>query len=194
MARPFLRLRKLISDNLAYARTCRIMVSCIMKVGIISDTHDRLPLIENAVERLNEKAVGLVLHMGDYISAFAVQRLKPLKAHLVGVFGNNDGDKELLKKRFAELDAEIRGRFAEIEIDGLKIAMLHGEDEELLHSLINTGGYDVIVHGHTHEATIYKQGRTLVINPGEVCGYLSENSTIAILDTETLDAEILQLR
>lgn len=164
-----------------------------MLIGIIADTHDRLPLLEKAVERLNEEGVELVLHAGDYISAFAVQRTKSLKAHLIGVFGNNDGDKELLKKRFAELDAEIRGKFAEVLIADLKIAMLHGEEEELLHSLINTGSYDVVVHGHTHDARAYRKGETLVINPGEVCGYLTEKSTVAILNTETLDVKIIQL-
>lgn len=165
-----------------------------MIVGIIADTHDRLPLLEKTVERLNRERVELVLHAGDYISAFAVQRLKPLKAHIIGVFGNNDGDKESLKERFAELDAEIRGRFAEVKVDGMKIAMLHGEEEELLHSLIDTEGYDVVVHGHVHEAKTYRKGRTLVINPGEVCGYLTEKSTIAILNTETLGVKIIQLK
>jgi putative phosphoesterase len=163
-------------------------------VGIIADTHDRLPLLEKAIKRLNEERVELVLHAGDYISAFAVQRLRSLKAHLIGIFGNNDGDKELLKRRFAELDAEIRGRFAEITVDGLKIAMLHGEEEELVRSLINTGSYDVVVHGHTHEAKTYRKGKTLIINPGEVCGYLTEKSTVAILNTETLDTKIIQLK
>lgn len=165
-----------------------------MIVGIIADTHDRLPLLEKAIQRLNEERVELVLHAGDYISAFAVQRLKSLKAHLIGIFGNNDGDRELLKRQFAELDAEIRGRFAEITVDGLKIAMLHGEEEELVRSLINTGSYDVVIHGHTHEAKTYRKGKTLIINPGEVCGYLTEKSTIALLNTETLDTKIIQLK
>lgn len=165
-----------------------------MIVGIIADTHDRLPLLEKAIQRLNEERVELVLHAGDYISAFAVQRLKSLKAHLIGIFGNNDGDRELLKRQFAELDAEIRGRFAEITVDGLKIAMLHGEEEELVRSLVNTGSYDVVIHGHTHEAKTYRKGKTLIINPGEVCGYLTEKSTIALLNTETLDTKIIQLK
>ncbi len=74
-----------------------------MIVGIIADTHDRLPLLDKAVKRLNEEKVELVLHAGDYVAPFVVPHFKPLKARLIGVFGNNDGDKELLKKRFTEL-------------------------------------------------------------------------------------------
>ena len=164
-----------------------------MIVGLIADTHDCLPLIDEAVERLNQEKVDLVLHAGDYIAGFAVQHLKPLKAPLIGIFGNNDGDHELLQKKFKELGAELRGRFTEVVVDGLRLAMLHGEEEELLNSLINAESHDIIVHGHTHTAKIYRKGKTTVVNPGEVCGYLSGKSTIALLNTETLEVKIIQL-
>jgi putative phosphoesterase len=165
-----------------------------MIVGIIADTHDRLPLLDDAVKRLNKEKVQLVLHAGDYVAPFVVPHFKPLKSNLIGVFGNNDGDRELLKKRFAELGAEIRGKFAEVKVDGLRIALLHGDETELLQSLIDVESHDVIVHGHTHEAKTYRKGKTLVINPGEVCGYLSEKPTMATLDTQTLDAKIIRLK
>jgi len=164
-----------------------------MIVGIIADTHDHLPLLDKAVKRLNEEKVELVLHAGDYVAPFVVPHFKPLKASLIGVFGNNDGDKELLKKRFTELGVEIHGKFAEVMVDGLRIAVLHGDEVELLRSLIDVESYDVIVHGHTHEAKTYRKGKTLVINPGEVCGYLSEKPTIALLNTQTLDAKTVHL-
>jgi putative phosphoesterase len=164
-----------------------------MKIGIIADTHDNLPNIDKAIKRLNEEKVHLVLHAGDYVAPFSVLRLKPLNAKLIGIFGNNDGDQQFLKKRFKEINQEIRGKFAEITVEDIKIAMIHGEDMELLTSLIRTQSYDVVVHAHTHEAKIYRQGKTLVINPGEVFGYLSGKSTIALLDTQTLDAKIVQI-
>ncbi len=161
---------------------------------MIADTHDCLPLLDKAVKRLNEEKVELVLHAGDYVAPFVVPHFRYLKANLIGVFGNNDGDKELLKKRFTELGAEIRGKFAEVMVDGLKIALLHGDEADLLRSLIDVGSYDVIVHGHTHEAKTYKKGKTLVINPGEACGYLSEMPSIAILNTKPLDIKIIHLK
>jgi len=161
---------------------------------MIADTHDCLPLLDKAVKRLNEEKVELVLHAGDYVAPFVVPHFRYLKANLIGVFGNNDGDKELLKKRFTELGAEIRGKFAEVMVDGLKIALLHGDEADLLRSLIDVGSYDVIVHGHTHEAKTYKKGKTLVINPGEACGYLSETPSIAILNTKPLDIKIIHLK
>jgi len=166
-----------------------------MKVGIIADTHDNLPLIDKTAQRLNKEGIELVLHAGDYVAPFAVVKLlKQLKPRLIGVFGNNDGDRELLKKRFAEFThAEIRGDFAEIIIDNLRIALMHGHTEELLQSLVKSESYDLVIHGHTHEAKIYRNGKTIVINPGEVCGYLYGRSTVAILETQTKQASIIEI-
>jgi len=117
-----------------------------------------------------------------------------LKARLIGVFGNNDGDRELLKKRFNEYeDLEIRGNFAQIFVGGLKIALLHGDEEELLEALIDSGSFDFVVHGHTHKAEVYQKGKTLVVNPGEVCGYLTGKSTIVLVDTDDRKAERIEL-
>lgn len=165
-----------------------------MLVGLMADTHDYLPMVEKAVKRLNIEGVELVLHAGDYVAPFVIPKFKELKAKLVGVFGNNDGDRELLKRRFSESPSlEIRGNFAEIHVGEVKIALLHGHEEELLKSLIDSGNFAVVVHGHTHKAETYKKGKTLVVNPGEVCGYLTGKSTMALLDTDKLEAKIISL-
>jgi len=151
-------------------------------------------MVEKAVKRLNEENVGLVLHAGDYVAPFVIRKFKNLKARLIGVFGNNDGDHELLKKRFSENKGlEIRGNFGEITIDGLRVALLHGHEEELLNALVETESFDVVVHGHAHKAEVYRKGKTLVVNPGEVCGYLSGKSTIALFDTVKREVKIVEL-
>jgi putative phosphoesterase len=165
-----------------------------MLIGLIADTHDNLPMVEKAIRKLNEEKVELVLHAGDYVTSFVVPKFKELKAKLIGVFGNNDGDHELLKKRFSEQEKlEIRGNFADVAADGLRIVLLHGSDMELMKALIDSESFDVIVHGHSHSAETYRKGKTLVVNPGEVCGYLTGKSTIAVLDTNTRQARILEL-
>jgi len=166
----------------------------------MSDTHDHLPLVDKAVKKLIDEKVEMVLHAGDYISPFVIPHFKPFKGKFIGVFGNNDGDHEFLKRRFAEFGLEIRGYFAEIQVDNIRIALLHGGEpggppgpSELLKSLIAAECYDVIIHGHVHESKAYKKGKTLIINPGEVCGYLTEKPSVAVLDTKTLDAKIISL-
>lgn len=165
-----------------------------MLIGLISDTHDRLPIVEEAVQRFNLEKVELVLHAGDYVAPFVIPRFKGLNAKLIGVFGNNDGDRELLRKRFIECgNMEIRGDFAEINVDDVKIALVHGTEAALLKALIECGTFNVVVHGHSHKAESYFKGRTLVVNPGEACGYLSGESTIALLDTVKLEVRTLTI-
>jgi putative phosphoesterase len=165
-----------------------------MLIGLMSDTHDNLPLVEKAVRKLNEEKVRLVLHAGDYVAPFVIPRLSGLRVKLIGVFGNNDGDKELLKKRFNENPMlEIHGNFASVKVDEIRVALLHGSEEELLKALIESEAFDVVVYGHTHKAEVYRKGKTLIVNPGEVCGYLTGKATIALLDTEKLEVRIVEL-
>lgn len=165
-----------------------------MIIGIISDVHDRLPVLEEAINRLNEERVELVLCAGDYIAPFVAPHFKVLKAKMIGVFGNNDAEKQTLKERFSELDFDVQGSFRRVEVDGLKIALLHGNETELLRSILDLSSFEVVIYGHTHKAEVQRRNDKLVINPGEVCGYLSGKSTIARLDTRTLEVEIIELK
>ena len=69
-------------------------------IGIISDTHDNLPLITRAVRKFNRYQVDLVLHAGDYVSPFTIPCFKTLEARFIGVYGNNCAERELLKYKF----------------------------------------------------------------------------------------------
>jgi hypothetical protein len=88
---------------------------------------------------------------------------------------------------------EIRGNFAAVKVDNLKIALLHGTEEELLRALIDSESFDVIVHGHMHKTEVYRKGKTLIVNPGEVCGYLTGKSTIVLLDAVKREARLIEL-
>lgn len=165
-----------------------------MLIGLISDTHDNLPQIEKAVNHLNNAGVQLVLHAGDYCAPFTLAKFKNLNCKLIGVFGNNDGDHELLKKRFNETpNCEAHGRFAQVDVGGYKIALLHGDEPELLFALIGSQSFNAVVHGHSHNKGIEQRGNTLIINPGELCGYLTGKSTVGLLDTEKNKVEIVEL-
>jgi len=166
----------------------------------MSDTHDNLPMVDEAVKKLQEARVELVLHAGDYTSPFVIPHFKPFKGKFVGVFGNNDGDHEFLKRCFNEFGLDMRGIFAEVKADGLRIALLHGGESgsppgpsELLKSLLDSECYDVLVYGHSHDAKAYKKGKMLIINPGEVCGYLTQKPSVAVINTKTMSVDAVPL-
>ncbi|MEL7671087.1 YfcE family phosphodiesterase [Methanobacterium sp.] len=66
----------------------------------MSDSHDNLPAIREAVKFFNEAKVELVIHAGDMISPFAANEIKNLNAEFKAVFGNNDGERDGLRHFF----------------------------------------------------------------------------------------------
>ncbi len=159
-----------------------------MLVGIMSDTHDNLPAIRKAVEFFNKENVELVIHAGDFVAPFVARELKGLKAPLKGVFGNNDGERKGLYEALGIYDEIL-----EIEADGMKMAVTHGTDERVVRALARSRLYDVVIVGHTHKYEIREEGRTILVNPGEVCGYVSGVKSVALLDTRRREVRIINI-
>ncbi len=165
-----------------------------MLVGVMSDTHDNIAQTKKAVAKFNREGVEHVLHAGDFISPFMIDTLKELKAPLTGVFGNNDGDRALLKRKSGmHTSMMIAGTFARIDLGGMRAGLLHGNDRELLETLTTCGSLDLLVYGHTHNPEIRKEGGLLIVNPGEVYGLLTGRSTVALVDTVQRSALIVDL-
>jgi len=161
-----------------------------MKIGIISDTHENMDKIRTAVDLFNREGVGTVLHGGDIISPITAKEFSALKAPLIGVFGNNDGDKLFLTERFKNIGTLHPKRW-EGELDGKKFLLIHEPD--MLEALAASGHYDVIVYGHTHRSEISRRGKTLVVNPGEGGGWITGQATAALLDTATMEARLVEI-
>jgi putative phosphoesterase len=162
-----------------------------MKIGIISDIHDNLDSLDEAIRLFNRKVVSLVINAGDTISPFAAARFRALDSRVKAVYGNNDGERNGLKVKFGELGAEIDD-FLDFEFGGKRFAVYHGTIEGMLNALLGEGSFDVVVSGHTHIPKVEKHLGTLSINSGEACGYLSSKRTICVLDTETMKTDMIE--
>ncbi|MGK7345332.1 MAG: metallophosphoesterase [Candidatus Nitrospinota bacterium M3_3B_026] len=163
-----------------------------MRLGIISDTHDRVPAIEAAVEMFNETGVEAVLHLGDFVAPFALLPFRDLKAPFYAVYGNNDGEKAGLEKIFEDNGWSLRDRPWILELKGKRIAMLH--EPGPLDRFTREGGMDLIAFGHTHEPLAERRGGALVVNPGEGCGWLYGAPTAAVADLASGECEIRRLK
>jgi len=161
------------------------------KLGLMADTHENLPLIARAVRLFNEEEVDLVLHGGDFISPITAGELKKLDAELVGVFGNNDGDRLFLRQKFEE---EGIGRIErdpyQFELEGTPITLMH--QPKFLDLFAERGKRELVVWGHTHEVDL-QEGPPLIINPGECCGLLTGEATVALVGLPELEARIVRL-
>ena len=153
-------------------------------VGILSDTHDHLDRTRAAVALFNSAGADLVVHCGDYVSQFTVRELSGLDAKLVGVFGNNDGDRAALRQRADEAGFELHAGLHRFEFAGRSFAASHEP--------VTPPECDFYLHGHTHRRKL--AGREpLVINPGEACGWLTGAGSVALLDTESGKVDFKEL-
>ena len=163
-----------------------------MLIGLLSDSHDNFSGLMEAVAVFKKRNVEMILHAGDIIAPGMCYAFEGWAGELRLVYGNNDGDRVGLKRDFARVGGEFLEDFGEVEADGRRIALLHGTYEHLVRALVDSGRYDVVVRGHDHHVRVVL-GRTLMINPGEVWGHFTGRKTVAILDTESLATEIVEM-
>jgi putative phosphoesterase len=161
-----------------------------MLIGICSDSHDNVPNIKRAVSFFVSQNVSKVIHAGDYCSPFTIQHFRELNFH--GILGNNDGDIYLLMKKFQEIDGHLHGEFYRTEALERSIATYHGTVAEITKSLIESNRYDVVISGHTHDASVQDYNGTLAINPGTVHGF-GKPGTVALYNSEKHQATIHNL-
>jgi putative phosphoesterase len=160
-----------------------------MLIGIMSDTHDNLALVRKAIELFNQKKVEYMIHAGDYTSPFTLKLFKDLRCKYVGIFGNNDGDKLLLQER---AEGNIQNQPYVFTLNNRKIVVMH--EHQVADALADSGHFDLVVYGHTHKPDVRKMKNTLLVNPGEVSSYLYGKSTVALVDLDKMEAEIVELQ
>ncbi|MCX7910299.1 MAG: metallophosphoesterase [Endomicrobia bacterium] len=167
-----------------------------MLIGIISDTHENMSAIQKAVEVFNSKGVELVFHAGDIISPITFSYFDKLNSPIHLVFGNNDGEKQILKEKYTKRGSIIQNPPLEYIVEEknnkIKFIIFHAPPSNL-DDLAKSGDYDYIIYGHTHKKDFQKIGKTIIINPGEAGGWLFGEKTIAILNTETRNVEFVEL-
>ena len=157
-----------------------------MIIGIMSDSHDDMQRIEAAVEFFNSKGVAQVVHAGDMVSPFTFEILGNLNCPFSAIFGNNDGDKLLL---FQKSDGSVQPQPMPIRLGEREAMVVH--EPTSVEALAKSGEFDIVIYGHTHRPEVRKVGDTLVINPGKTARLHKGASTIALLDTDRLEAEII---
>jgi hypothetical protein len=118
-----------------------------MRIGVIADTHGRVP--EGVHDAF--RGVSLILHAGDIGGEEIIIELETI-ARVVAVRGNVDAD----------LPAAQYPPTRRLTLEGADILLCH----EPFRAVNITPVPDIIIHGHTHEPKNIREGRTLWLNPG----------------------------
>ncbi|MDX1661217.1 MAG: YfcE family phosphodiesterase [Gemmatimonadota bacterium] len=131
-----------------------------MKIGIVSDTHDRvLGALFEALDGVEE-----ILHAGDIASEDALTEIEAI-APVTAVHGNMD-------------DAALTDRLPDellIDREGVKIALVHGhrQGRARVDDFVEKYGVirpDLVVFGHTHEPLSREWDQIRYFNPGTAGG------------------------
>jgi hypothetical protein len=163
-----------------------------MRIGVLSDTHDRVPAVEEFLREFAQRGATLVLHAGDYCSPFSLRPFRGAAMPLLGVFGRNDGDHAGLDAAAAALPAggELYAGPHSVEVDGHTVLLVHDPADVPTRSL---EAHTVVVYGCSHEAEMSERGGALLVNPGEACGWLHGTPQAAVLDLDARRVEFLTL-
>lgn len=157
-----------------------------MRIGVLSDTHDRLPTMRAVLEQFAQRGIQTLIHPGDIIAPFAAQLLAGFSGQLHVIYGNNDGERAGLKSVLPLIQhGPLR-----LDLGGKRILVHHFVDwcraEDVAWA-------EIIITGHTHQIAIDSRDGKLFVNPGECCGWVTGRATAAIIDLDTNEVELIEV-
>lgn len=192
-----------------------------MKIAILSDSHDNLDKLRQAVCVCKKAEVEAIIHAGDFISPFSLTPLEESKIPVHAVLGNNDGERDGLRRRFAMMGAhfwegpvtffigntcvnlqhfsytanELSTYMATSSSAAKHIRQQNSHSGQTLSAkdILQTQPHGLLIYGHTHKLKIEKLSNCTIVNPGECCGWLTGRATMVIYDTESKNCEVIDL-
>jgi len=169
-----------------------------VKVCILSDSHDRGPMMARAVSIAMDEGAEAVIHCGDIIGGNTLRASIKLGLPIHAIHGNNLGDPVSIARLAHNSDGMLiyHGGDASIQLGGRRIFLTHYP--HLGHGMACTGDYDLVCCGHSHIAEMKRQPNILgtttwLINPGTVAGLGAPTATWIMGDLATLEFEIREL-
>jgi putative phosphoesterase len=166
-----------------------------MKICIVSDSHDRGPMMAKAIEVAKAEGAEAVIHCGDIIGGNTLKASIKLGLPIHAVHGNNLGDPVAISRLSWQSNGLLHyyGHDATINLGSKRIFITHYP--HYAHAMACTGDYDLVCCGHSHEPEVRQQpnvagGETWVVNPGTVAGLGAPAATWILGDLSSLTFEI----
>lgn len=169
----------------------------IMKIGILSDTHDRMAGIDSAFEIFSEEAVEMIVHCGDWTNIETVRyfawKAAKYGAPVRGVLGNNDKDAAAFLALAAEKVAfRLNTGILRFTVEDKTISVYHGHHKPTLKKLLLEDS-NVLCLGHSHKPRYDRIDNKIILNPGSTAFSIPRSKnfkgSIAIYDTVKHEAD-----
>ncbi len=122
-----------------------------MKVCILSDSHDHIPLLDAAVAEAKSQGAEAVLHCGDVVAPSTLNCLAKHDLPVHVIHGNNSGDLYTLGRLANQPNTHIHyhGMDAGVELAGKRIFLVHYP--HYARAMAATGDWDLVCCGHSHK-------------------------------------------
>lgn len=135
-----------------------------MKIGVLSDSHKNIPYLRRAIEALIKEGVSILIHLGDDYADSKILDEYPIKNIKVpGVFDPEYKEKDI-ENRVLE---KIHGM--SFLISHTKTSHRNDQKEDIIpEDIVEKGGVDIFLFGHSHLYEIKKEGKTIFFNPGHL--------------------------
>jgi|SRR5687768_11492052 len=160
-----------------------------MIVGLVSNTNGRADAMAAALAALRDRGADLIVHCGDVGGRQVLDELKNIDAAFV--WGDKDRDRMGLLRHARQVNVVCFGVLGELDLDGKRAVLVHGDDKKLVRRLLDEQQYDYLLCGHEPEGEDRKVGKTRVINPGALHGGPSQNC--AVFSTTSDEVKFLRI-
>ena len=127
----------------------------------------------------------MTIHCGD-VGPEIVPLLRSRQVHFIA--GNMD-DGDALREAIVEPEHTLHEQLGTLELEGRRVAFLHGHDVKLLHHTIHSGHWDLVCHGHTH--VFFRQSRGPDV--GGQSGRLSHTNSPSLAVVELPSMEVTEI-
>ena len=97
---------------------------------------------------LADAGAAFFIHCGDIGGPACIDLLAGLASAFV--FGNCDFDRAALARYAQQLEVPCYGNYADLTLDGKRVAVMHGDDPKLKHRVLVVQEHDYLFQGHTH--------------------------------------------
>jgi len=141
-----------------------------MKIAIISDSHTKVALTNDAIEFLKSQGAQYLIHAGDLIKEENLELLKNSGLPYVCVFGNNDYNLVEVAHKY-----NIHKEPYNFKIKEVTFTLMH------MPYYMNAQT-NVVISGHTHIFEHEYKNNTLFLNPGELCAREKPLSECVLLE------------
>lgn len=145
-----------------------------MIIGVISDTHRYIWVIENAMRKL--EGVDILIHLGDN-----VQDIKEIRKYYNGEIINVKGN--------CDFAVDVPSEKVEV-IAGKKVFITHGHRYDVKYDLSRIRykalevEADIVLFGHTHVSQIAYEDGIWFVNPGSPAVPRDGFNSVAIIKVE----------